>query len=95
MDLLGVNSNYWAVFFVHASDLEGVLAAAYYIVIEFIPRISYFINSRQINLRMTYQNVKAASLGPGNLDTGLRYRRYIAPAIRYNATAVKPTVAYG
>lgn len=38
-----------------------------------------------------YHSVRAASLGPGNLATGLKYRRYIAPAIRYSISAEEVT----
>jgi hypothetical protein len=46
-------------------------------------------------MEIPYHSVRAASLGPGNLATGLKYRRYMAPAIRYTTKAEPVAERYG
>lgn len=72
-----VDSDDGAVFLMHSFDLEGVLPAAENIVVEFIPGSMLVRHSSKfaVSLGMFHQKVSAANLGPGNLDTGLKYRR--------------------
>jgi hypothetical protein len=74
VQLMGIDADNWPVFHVHPTNLKSILPALYYIVIEFIP----FIRQRnpwRKSYYFIYQKLTAASLGPGKLAMGLKYRR--------------------
>lgn len=74
--------------------MESILATENYIIVELVPvdvDISKLKESSSGELEwgsQQYHCVSAASLGPGNLAIGLRYRRYTAPPKTYSAIAI-------
>lgn len=60
--------------------MEGIVTAVEDVMIEFVPVWEEKSEGERTSRRMreTYQNVKAASLGPGKCAIGEILRRYIA-----------------
>jgi hypothetical protein len=74
VQLMGIDADNWPVLLVHPTNLKSVLPALYYIVIELIPIIRQR-NPWRKSYYFIYQKLTAASLGPGKLAIGLKYRR--------------------
>ena len=73
MQLIWVDADDGAVGVVELSNLVGVSASFDYVVVEFVPGVTFRPQQRPACVcAWTYQNVTAASFGPGKLAIGLR-----------------------
>jgi len=73
VQLVGIDSDNWPIFFVEIANMEDVLAVQrIHIIVELIPGDSLDPWQLAVRIQQSYQNVNAASLGPGKAEIGLR-----------------------